>query len=149
MRIGTSVVAVYSMTRDTKDHRNKGDFRVGGKAILSLFSCAIIAACNLWVDLLAIGICAPPRTHIPHVLVGVIVVPPAGNNSCTTSWKLTVSKASKSKQKWRGQLGMMMPFFGLLEVDARPLTMSTKRRYLILSPVICLGTACTLTRLSY
>ena len=56
---------------------------------------------------------------------------------------LTVSKASKSKQKWRGQLGMMMPFFGLLEVAAATMPMvNTKRKGkgLILASTICLDT---------
>ena len=56
---------------------------------------------------------------------------------------LTVSKASKSKQKCRGQLGMMMPFFGLLEVAAATMPMvNTKRKGkgLILASTICLDT---------
>ena len=54
-----------------------------------------------------------------------------------------MSKASKSKQKCRGQLGMMMPFFGLLEVAAATMPMvNTKRKGkgLILASTICLDT---------
>ena len=58
---------------------------------------------------------------------------------------LTVSKASKSKQKWRGQLGMMIPFFGLLEADTRLMVERAKRKCLILFSIFCLGT----TRIVY
>ena len=39
IRIGTCVVAVYTMTRDAKDHWNKADCRVRGKTVSSVISC--------------------------------------------------------------------------------------------------------------
>ena len=43
-----------------------------------------VKSCGLTFWACAIGIGAPPGAHIPHILVGVIVVPPARNN--TTCW---------------------------------------------------------------
>ena len=84
IRIGTCVVAVYTMTRDAKDHWNKADCRVRGKTVSSVISCGsesnpqhfiFLRFPTFWHS--AIGIGAPPRADITHVLVGVIVVPPA------------------------------------------------------------------------